>query len=173
MGIKIKRKSSQTAPSEVLISDLIKSMIQHGIQSDDILDIMARAGIPADMGTSLIHRMGEDLEVQGIKPKKTILREEMDSVMWDWVGEIETRNNEGRSVLEEEVKGLKEDMIQTKAAVEKMSHVLVDLKKQGKSEHMEDLHSIKASMEDVNASVGSFDIFAKEILYALKKMDTG
>ena len=173
MGIKIKRKSSEGTSSEVLISDLIKSMIQHGIPDDDILDIMARAGISADMGASLIHRMGEDLEINGIKPKKTILREEMDSVMWDWAAEMEQRGNEGRSRLEEEVKGLKEDQIQTKAAVEKLATVLEDMKTQGQSENMEDLHSIKASMEDVNASVGSFDIYAKEILYFLKKMAKG
>ena len=150
MRLSIIKKS----PTDVLVKDIVKGLKQQGIADEDIVASMTKAGIPDDMASSMVFRVTEDLEVEGVKTSKSIARTEIDSSLFEWGKDFEMKINEKLNSFSEDITGLKVELNRGRIDQERC---------------LKELESMESSVKDLNSSVKSFEIYAKEILKVLKK----
>ena len=150
MRLSIIKKS----PTDVLVKDIVKGLKQQGIADEDIVASMTKAGIPDDMASSMVFRVTEDLEVEGVKTSKSIARIEIDSSLFEWGKGFEMKINEKLNSFSEDIDGLKVELNRGRIDQERC---------------LKELESMESSVKDLNSSVKSFEIYAKEILKVLKK----
>lgn len=150
MSLSIIKKS----PSDVLVKDLIKGLKHQGVADEDIIASMAKAGIPDEMARSMILRVTEELEVEGVSTSKSVARTEIDSSLFEWGKDFEAKIDEKLDSFSENLDVLKAELNQGRMDQERC---------------LKELESIKSDVKDLNSSVKSFEVLAKEILKALKK----
>lgn len=150
MSLSIIKKS----PSDVLVKDLVKGLLQQGVADEDVLGAMARAGVPDDMARSMVLRAAEELEVEGLGTQKSITRTEIDSSLFEWGRDFEAK-------IDEKMEGFHKNQDALIAGL--------DRERADSERSLKDIESIKNDMKDLSSSVKSFEILAKEILKALKK----
>lgn len=150
MDLSIIKKSPTTA----LLKDVIKGLKQQGVADEDIIASMTKAGVPDNMARSMISRVTEELDIEGVKTSKSIARIEIDSALFEWGKDFETEINERLNGFFDDITGLKVELSRGRMDQEQW---------------LKELESIKSSVNDLNSSVKSFEIYAKEILKALKK----
>ncbi len=150
MRLSIIKKS----PTDVLVKDIVKGLKQQGIADEDIIASMTKAGIPDDMTSSMVLRVTEDLEVEGVKTSKSIARTEIDSSLFEWGKDFEMKINERLDSFFEDIASIKVELNRGRIDQERC---------------LKDLESMESSVKDLNSSVKSFEIYAKEILKVLKK----
>jgi hypothetical protein len=124
----------------IMVRDMVRGMMEQGIADEDILEIMGRAGVPSEMAASMLNRIKEEIELQGIKSRKSVAREEMDAALWEACRDLEMKIHEIRKDLEA-----------------------------CRQENKDGLNAVKKRLEDTSSSIKSFEIYAREILKALKK----
>ena len=142
------------SPSDVLIKDLVKGLLQQGVAEVDIKASMAKAGIQDDMARSMVMRVTEELEVEGLGTSKSIARTEVDSALFDWGRDFEAK-------IDERLDGFRENQDALIAELER--------ERADSERGLVEIESIKNDMKDLTSSVKSFETLAKEILKALKK----
>jgi hypothetical protein len=150
MRLSIIKKS----PTDVLVKDMVKGLKQQGIADEDIIASMTKAGIPDDMASSMVLRVTEDMEIEGVKTSKSIARTEIDSSLFEWGKDFEMKINEKLNSFSEDITGLKVELNRGRIDQERC---------------LKELESMESSVKDLNSSVKSFEIYAKEILKVLKK----
>jgi archaellum component FlaC len=150
MNLSIIKKS----PSDVLVKDLIKGLKQQGVADEDIIASMTKAGIPDEMARSMILRVTEELEVEGVSTSKSVARTEIDSSLFEWGKDFEAKIDEKLDSFSENLDVLKAELNQGRTDQERC---------------LKELESIKSDVKDLSSSVKSFEVLAKEILKALKK----
>ena len=150
MSLSIIKKS----PSDVLIKDLIKGLLQEGVAEVDIKAGMAKAGIPDDMASSMVLRVTEELAVEGLGTQKSITRTEIESSLFEWGRDFEAKLNEKL----DDFSG-NPDRLGAK----------LDRGQEDQEKCLKEIEVIKNNMKELNSSVKSFETLAKEILKALKK----
>ncbi len=150
MRLSIIKKS----PTDVLVKDMVKGLKQQGIADEDIIASMTKAGIPDDMASSMVLRVTEDLEVEGVKTSKSIARIEIDSSLFEWGKDFEMKINERLDSFFEDIASIKVELNRGRIDQERC---------------LKELESMESSVKDLNSSVKSFEIYAKEILKVLKK----
>jgi hypothetical protein len=142
------------SPSDALVKDLLKGLMQQGVVEEDLKAGMAKAGVPDDMARSLILRVSEELEIEGLGTQKSITRIEIDSSLFEWGKDFETK-------IDEKLEGFSGNLDSLEARLEK-----------GQSDQekcLKEIEVIKNNITELNSSVKSFEVLAKEILEALKK----
>ncbi len=150
MRLSIIKKS----PTDVLVKDIVKGLKQQGIADEDIIASMTKAGIPDDVARSMVFRVTEDLEVEGVKTSKSIARTEIDSSLFEWGKDFEMKINERLDSFFEDIASIKVELNRGRIDQERC---------------LKELESMESSVKDLNSSVKSFEIYAKEILKVLKK----
>lgn len=150
MNLSIIKKS----PTGVLVKDIIKGLKQQGIADEDLITSMTKAGIPDDMARSMVLRVTEDLEIEGVKTSKSVVRAEIDSSLFEWGKNFEMKINERLNGFFADIDGVKAELNKGRMDQERC---------------LKELEVIKSNVRDLNSSVKSFEIYAKEILKALKK----
>lgn len=115
---------------------------------------MAKAGIPDDMARSMVLRVTEELEVEGLDTSKSIARTEIDSSLFDWGKDFEAKIDERLEVFRENQDALKAEL---------------ERERRDSERGLKEIESIKNDLKDLTSSVKSFETLAKEILKALKK----
>jgi|GEM_PF-5995871 hypothetical protein len=78
------KKSSQ----DFLARDFVRGMKLQGMADDDIVDVLEKAGMPNEMAISMLGRVKEAIDLQGVKDRKTLIREEVESAMWEGQQEL-------------------------------------------------------------------------------------
>lgn len=149
MKLSIIKKS----PTGVLVTDVIRGLKQQGISDEDLIAGMTKAKIPDDMARSIVSRVTEELEIDGIRTQKSVTRTEIDSSLFEWGRDFEMKINEKLDDFSDVLLGLR-----------------VDLKKGRMDQELclKEIEVIKGNIRDLTSSVKSFEIYAKEILKALK-----
>ena|GEM_PF-7061130 len=142
------------SPSDVLVKDLLKGLLQEGAAEEDILGGMAKAGIPSDMARSMVLRVTEELEVEGPITQKSIVRTQIDSSLFEWGSVFEAK-------IDEKMDGFSDGLDALKAGL--------DSGKIEQEKFLKDIEVIKNNIKELNSSVKSFETLAAEILKALKK----
>jgi hypothetical protein len=150
MSLSIIKKS----PSDVLVKDLLKGLLQEGAAEEDILGGMAKAGIPSDMARSMVLRVTEELDIEGPLTQKSIVRTQIDSSLFEWGRDFETK-------IDEKLEGFSETIDKIKAEM--------DSGRTGREKCLKEIEVIKNNIEELNSSVKSFETLAVEILKELKK----
>ena len=150
MDLSIIKKS----PTSALLKDVIKGLKQQGVADEDIIASMTKAGIPDNMARSMILRVTEELDIEGVSTSKSVARTEIDSALFEWGKDFETEINERLNGFFDDITGLKVELSRGRMDQERC---------------LKELESVKSSVNDLNSSVKSFEIYAKEILKALKK----
>lgn len=150
MRLSIIKKS----PSDVLVKDLIRGLLQQGMADEDVLASMAKAGISDDMARSMVSRVSEELEVEGLGTSKSIVRTEIDSSLFEWGKDFESKIDEKLEGFSGNLDMLKKEMNGGRSDQEKC---------------LKEIEVIKNNIKELNSSVKSFEVLAKEILKALKK----
>ena len=79
MDVSIIKKS----PTGALVKDVIKGLKQQGVADEDLVAGMTKAGVPDDMARSMVLRVTEELEIEGVKTSKSIVRAEIDSSLFE------------------------------------------------------------------------------------------
>ena len=142
------------SPNDVLVKDLLKGLLQQGAAEEDILGGMAKAGIPDDMARSMVMRVSEELEVEGIGTQKSIVRTEIDSSLFEWGKDFEAK-------IDEKLKGFSDNIDMLKAELES-----------GRTDQekcLKEIEVIKNNIKELNSSVKSFEVLAEKILKEPKK----
>ena len=142
------------SPSDLLVFELVKGLMQQGVADEDVIASMAKAGVPDDMARSMVLRAMEELETTGVKTSKSITRSEIDSSLFEWGRDFEAKIDEKLDSFSDELAGLK-------ARVDEGNVARGGLQKE--------IEVIKNNLKDLNSSVKSFEVLAKEILKELKK----
>lgn len=150
MDLSIIKKS----PTDVLLKDVIKGLKQRGVADEDIIASVTKAGVPDNMARSMISRVTEELDIEGVKTSKSIVRTEIDSSLFEWGKDFETEINERLNGFFDDITSLKVELSRGRMDQEQW---------------LKELESVKSNVKDLNSSVKSFEIYAKEILKALKK----
>ncbi len=150
MSLSIIKKS----PTDVLLKDVIKGLKQQGVADEDIIASVTKAGVPDNMARSMISRVTEELDIEGVKTSKSIVRTEIDSSLFEWGKDFETEINERLNGFFDDITSLKVELSRGRMDQEQW---------------LKELESVKSNVKDLNSSVKSFEIYAKEILKALKK----
>ena len=141
------------SPTGVLVKDIIKGLKQQGVADEDLIAGMTRGGVPDDMARSMVLRVTEELEVEDMKTSKSIARIEIDSSLFEWGKDFEMQINKKLNGFSEDIAGLKAELHRGRMDQERC---------------LKELKVIKSNVKDLNSSVKSFEIYAKEILKALK-----
>ncbi len=142
------------SPTDTLVKDVIKGLKQQGVADEDLIASMTKAGIPDDMARSMVLRVTEDLDVEGVGTLKSIARTEIDSSLFEWGKGFETKIDERLDDFSADIDGLKAELQKGRTDQEQC---------------LKELEIIKGSLKELDSSVKSFEIYAKEILKALKK----
>lgn len=142
------------SPSDVLVKDLLKGLMQQGVAEEDIKASMAKAGIPDDMARSMVLRVSEELEIEGLGTQKSITRTQIDSSLFDWGRDFEAKISEKLDDFSGNLDSLEAKLDKGQSDQEKC---------------LKEIEAIKNNITELNSSVKSFEILAKEILEALKK----
>ncbi len=142
------------SPTGALVKDVIKGLKQQGMADEDLIAGMTKAGIPDDMARSMVLRVTEELEVEGISTSKSIARTEIDSSLFEWGKAFEAEINERFGGFSVDIEGLKVALRRGRTDQERC---------------LKELEIVKGSVKELDSSVKSFEIYAKEILKALKK----
>ncbi len=142
------------SPSDLLVFELVKGLMQQGVADEDVIASMAKAGVPDDMARSMVLRATEELETTGVKTSKSITQSEIDSSLFEWSRDFEAKIDEKLDSFSDELAGLK-------ARVDKGGVSEEGLQKE--------IEVIKNNLKDLNSSVKSFEVLAKEILTEFKK----
>lgn len=150
MDLSIIKKS----PKDALVKDVVKGLMQQGVADEDIIAGMTNAGIPDDMARSMLSRVAEELEVEGVNTSKSVFRIEIDSSLFEWGKDFDTKLNEKLDEFSVDLIGLKSEL---------------DKGRIDQEQYQKELEVIKNSVNELTSSVKSFEIYAKEILKALKK----
>ena len=150
MSLSIIKKS----PSDVLVKDLIKGLLQQGMADEDVLASMAKAGIPDDMARSMVMRVSEELEVEGLGTSKSIVRTEIDSSLFEWGRDFEAKIDEKLEGFSGNLDMLKKERNSGRSDQEKC---------------LKEIEVIKNNIKELNSSVKSFEVLAEKILKELKK----
>lgn len=150
MELSIIKKS----PKDTLVKDVVKGLMQRGVSDEDIAAGMTKAGIPDDMARAMLSRVAEELEVEGATTSKSVLRIEIDSSLFEWGRGFDTKINEQLDSFSVDIAGLKSELDKGRIDQERC---------------LKELEAMKGSMNELASSVKSFEVYAKEILKALKK----
>ncbi len=142
------------SPTDVLLKDVIKGLKQRGVADEDIIASVTKAGVPDNMARSMILRVTEEPDIEGVKTSKSIVRTEIDSSLFEWGKDFETEINERLNGFFDDIASLKVELSRGRMDQE---------------QYLKELESVKSSVKDLSSSVKSFEIYAKEILKALKK----
>jgi D-ribose pyranose/furanose isomerase RbsD len=124
----------------ILARDFVRAMKLQGIADDDILSIMEKAGMSNEMALSMLNRVTEEVDIEGIKDTRSIVREEVESAVW----------STNRELIDE--------MRQLASKVESLSL---------EWENMSD--AMREETRELISSVESFKEYAKEIMRILRK----
>jgi hypothetical protein len=150
MSLSIIKKS----PNDVLVKDLLKGLLLEGAAEVDILGAMAKAGIPNDMARSMVLRVTEEMEVEGLGTQRSIVRAEIDSSLFEWGKGFEAK-------IDEKLEGFSGNLDTLKAEL--------DGGKIDGEKFLKEIEVIKANIKELNSSIKSFEVLAGEILKELKK----
>ncbi len=142
------------SPANALIKDVLKGLKQQGIADEDLIAGMTKGGIPGDMARSWVVRVTDELEIEGLETSKSIVRTEIDSALFESGKEFSAR-------VDERLEGFSEDTERLKAESKKLRNDLETC--------LKELESIKGGVKEIESSIKSFEIYAKEILKSLKK----
>lgn len=150
MSLSIIKKS----PTGALLKDVVRGLKQQGVADEDVIAGMTKARIPDDMARSMILRVTEELEVEGVSTSKSVARAEIDSSLFEWGKDFEAKIDEKLDSFSENLDILKAELNKGRTDQERC---------------LKELESIKSDVKELNSSVKSFEVLAKEILKALKK----
>ncbi len=142
------------SPSDVLVFELVKGLMQQGVADEDVIASMAKAGVPDDMARSMVLRATEELETTGIKTSKSVVQGEIDSSLFEWGRGFDAKIDEKLDSFSDELAGIR-------ARFDKRGVSGEGLQKE--------VEIIKNNLKGLNSSVKSFEVLAKEILKELKK----
>lgn len=142
------------SPGNALIKDVIKGLKQQGVADEDLIAGVTKGGIPGDMARSLVARVADELEIEGLETSRSLVRTEIDSALFEWGKEFGAR-------VDERLDGLSEDTERLKIESKKLRN--------DQAKCLKELESIKGGVKEIESSVKSFEIYAKEILKELKK----
>lgn len=106
--------------SRHLIRELIRAMWEQGFAEEDILDILARLGMASDTATFALEEVMEKVEVAGMEDRRSILRQEVEKVLWEWTRDLESRAGGNLAGVEERLFALEKELNLLRRTVEKV-----------------------------------------------------
>jgi len=107
--------------SQRLVRELIRAMWEQGFAEEDILNLLARLGMARNSSTFALEEVMEKSGVEGIEERKSVLRRELEEVLWEWTRDLETRRNESLGDVEERLFKLEKEFNLLRRALEKNS----------------------------------------------------